>query len=342
LLLYLHIPFCDSKCHYCAFNSFTSNHHLKKRYIQALCKQLRHDLEHTDTRWLHSLYIGGGTPSTIDPRLYEPIFKLLVPLITPHTEITMEANPNSAKAEWLQGVKALGVNRISFGVQSFDDTKLSFLGRAHSAREAIQAIENAARVGFERINIDLIYDTALDTKELLRSDIQLAINLPIDHISTYALILEEGTPFANKREYKKDDEDLGYFIKDLIPFEHYEVSNFGQTPSRHNLGYWRLEEYLGVGCGAVGYKDGQRSYPPQDLKTYLQNPLKKEIELLSPHDLRLEKIFLGLRSCVGVPKSLVDPQKAQILLEEHRLYERGERLYNPNYFLADELALFLS
>ena len=342
MLLYLHIPFCDSKCHYCAFNSFTKNRHLKKAYIQSLLAQLNYELDRADVKKLDSIYIGGGTPSTIPARLYEPLFDRLRALIAPDTEITIEANPNSATMEWLRSIKALGVSRISFGVQSFDEKKLSFLGRSHTPKEAIRAVENAAKAGFGHINVDIIYDTAIDSKALLENDIKIASSLPIDHISAYALILEEGTPFENKKEYKKDDENLGYFIKELIPFPQYEVSNFGSYRSRHNIGYWRLEEYLGVGCGAVGFLQERRYYPPTDLHAYIQDPLEIREEPLSPDDMRFEKIFLGLRSCTGIDIDLLDEEKVKILLQEGKIVQKGSKIFNTNYFLADELALFLS
>ena len=310
--------------------------------MNALLRQLEFELDRSSPSRLTSVYIGGGTPSTLGPRHYEPLFERFYPLMRDNTEITIEANPNSASKEWLEGIKKLGATRISFGVQSFDDAKLAFLGRAHDSKEAVAAVENAATAGFEHINVDLIYDTAKDTKTLLERDIAAALALPIDHISAYALILEDGTPFAHQSAYKKDDDNLGYFVKSLIPFEHYEVSNFGSYRSRHNIGYWRLEEYIGVGCGAVGFIGGVRRYPQTDLHAYIRDPLAIDTEPLGPEELRLEKIFLGLRSIVGVDKELVDMEKAQILLDEKRLLLRDGRLYNPNFFLADELALFLS
>jgi len=341
LLLYLHIPFCDSKCHYCAFNSFTSNHHLKKDYLKALLTQLDYELERFKVKKLSSIYIGGGTPSTFPLPFFEKIFKKVSSFITPLIEITIEANPNSAKKEWLEGVFKLGVNRISFGVQSFNSQKLKFLGRNHTPQEAIKAVEKAYQVGFKRINIDLIYGTFWDTPNFLEKEVKLALKLPIDHLSAYALTLEPNTPFFQKSEYLGNEEG-GYLLKELIPFSHYEVSNFGDTPSLHNLGYWKLKDYIGVGAGAVGFLKSTRFYPPTSLKSYLQNPLNIQQERLSSQELRLERLFLGLRSCVGVEVKNLDKTKLSFLLEEKKLIKKGDRVYNPNYFLADELALFLS
>ena len=151
MLVYLHIPFCDSKCPYCAFNSYDNKSALKKEYMKALLIQLNYELERFEAtkESIDSIFIGGGTPSTITPLLFEPLFQSLNPYLKAHTEITSEANPHSATHDWLKGMKALGVNRISFGVQSFDETKLKFLGRAHSAKSAQKAIENAFKEGID-------------------------------------------------------------------------------------------------------------------------------------------------------------------------------------------------
>ena len=310
--------------------------------MQALIVQLQHDIKQYEIDSFKTVYIGGGTPSTIKPALFEEFFAVVAPYLSKETEITIEANPNSATFEWLKAMRDFGANRISFGVQSFDDRKLAFLGRAHRAEDAIKAVENAQKAGFEHINIDLIYETVFDDESFLKKEVDQALQLPIDHISAYALILEENTPFAKKNEYKSKDDTQGYLLKELIPFEQYEVSNFGHYKSRHNLGYWKLEPYLGVGAGAVGFIGNRRYYPTTDLKAYIANPLKRSHEKLDQNDLRLEKIFLGLRSIVGVEKNLVDATKAQILIDEGKLELKGDRLYNKNYFLADEIALFLS
>jgi len=311
--------------------------------MQALLKQLRAHIELFNPSSFSSIFIGGGTPSTIEPHLYEPIFETIAPYIGKECEITIEANPKSATKEWLKSIKALGVNRLSLGVQSFNEAKLRFLGRAHNPKEAIEAIENGSKVGFSHISIDLIYDSALDTKNLLKKDIALALSLPIDHLSAYELILEENTPFSDKEEYKKDDESLNYFVKEQISTKlpWYEVSNYGIYQCRHNRGYWELKEYMGIGAGAVGFLKNRRLYPQTDLLAYIKNPLKLKEEHLTPQELRTEKIFLGLRSSVGVDKSLLDSQKVDILTQAKKVIQKGDKVYNPNYFLADEIALFL-
>lgn len=342
MLLYIHIPFCDSKCHYCSFNSFTRNHHLKDSYINALLKQFDFELERFNVyKNIESVFIGGGTPSTLKPKHFEKIFNKIAPHLKENIEITVEANPNSATYDWLKEVKNLGVNRVSFGVQSFNDEKLKFLGRAHTSLEAIKAVENAKKCGFENISLDIIYDTKIDSKKLLKNDIDIAIKLPINHISAYALTIEENTIFENSFDVKKDDENLAYFIKEIIPFFQYEVSNFGFYRSSHNIGYWELKDYIGVGAGAVGFLKDKRFYPKRDLFEYIKNPLDIDIEHLNVNDLKTEKIFLGLRSVVGVDLDILDRDKVDILHKEGKIYIKNGKIFNKNFLLADEMALFL-
>ncbi|MEN4052813.1 radical SAM family heme chaperone HemW [Sulfurimonas sp. NWX79] len=350
MLLYIHIPFCDSKCSYCAFNSYVDKFHLKRDYMIALEKQLSFELERFEAKEnsIETLFIGGGTPSTIAPQLYTSIFQLVKPYLREDAEITSEANPNSATKEWLKGMRELGVNRISFGVQSFHEEKLKLLNRAHSPKMAEDAIAYAKDVGFKNISLDLIYATQGDTKELLAYDIQKAFSLPINHLSAYALTIEEGTAFEKKPQMVQEHLEITEWIFQTIGehgFEQYEISNFGKYKSRHNLGYWKYKDYIGAGAGAVGKLDKHRFYPNPDIENYIDNPLKMRVESLGDEDIRLEKIFLGFRSCIGVNKELLTDDekiKASFLEEEKKLLYKEGVFYNPDYLLADELALFLS
>lgn len=350
MLLYIHIPFCDSKCSYCAFNSYVDKFHQRAAYMQALQQQLRHELHRFSAQKnsIETVFIGGGTPSTVAAELYAPIFELIQPYLTQDAEITSEANPNSASLEWMQGMQALGVNRLSFGVQSFDAHKLKLLNRAHTPQMAVEAIQTAKELGFENISLDLIYATLGDTKALLQNDIEQAFALPINHLSAYALTIEEGTAFEKKPQMAKEQLELTEWIFETIKdrgFEQYEISNFGTCRSRHNLGYWEYKDYIGAGAGAVGKKDLERFYPTPDIEAYIQNPLNIRIEALTQEDARLEKIFLGFRSCVGVATTaLTEEEKIQasILVDADKLLLKEDLLYNPDYLLADELALFLS
>ena len=350
MLLYVHIPFCDSKCSYCAFNSYVDKFHLKRDYMVALVKQMHFELERFEAtpHSIETLFIGGGTPSTVAPKLYAPLFELLKPYLQKGCEITSEANPNSATYEWLQGMRELGVNRISFGVQSFDAKKLKLLNRAHTPEMAKDALLNAKKLGYENLSLDLIYATLGDTKELLEKDIAMAFSLPINHLSAYALTIEEGTAFASKPQMSSEQLALTSWIFETIKshgFKQYEISNFGTYESVHNKGYWLYKDYMGVGAGAVGKLGLTRFYPTPIIEEYIKNPLAIKEEQLEEEDKKIEQIFLGMRSSIGIHKNLLsknESKQAQILLKEGKLLLDGESYQNPDYLLADEIALFLT
>jgi len=318
--------------------------------MQALQKQIIFELERFQAQEesIETLFIGGGTPSTIDPKLYKPIFNLLKPYLKKDAEITTEANPNSATKEWLQGMFTLGVNRISFGVQSFNEKKLKLLNRAHTPQMAKDAVKNAADIGFKNLSLDLIYATTGDTKTFLQRDIEIAFSLPINHLSAYALTIEEGTVFEKKPQMAQEQLAITQWLFDTIEehgFQQYEISNFGSYHSKHNLGYWRYEDYIGAGAGAVGKLDDKRFYPTSDIESYIQNPLQIQSETLSAEERVFEKIFLGLRSLVGIEKKLLNATqqiRAATLTKENKLLYKDGVFYNPDYLLADELALFLT
>jgi len=352
MLLYIHIPFCDSKCHYCAFNSYVDLFSFKKEYIDALKKQLQYELENNNKK-IETVFIGGGTPSTIEPLLYEDIFEIIEPYkLNKNIEITTEANPNSASRDWLLKMQNLGVNRVSFGVQSFNDEKLKFLGRNHSEKQAIKAINEAADVGFKNINCDIIYDTSYDTKEILKKDFEIIATLPVNHISSYSLTIEEGTKFYKTPEVQKENEENSRYIFKLlenIGIYQYEISNFAKDHKarcKHNIGYWSYTEYLGIGSGAVGTIIDKRVYGNKDVLKYIKNPLEYEkIELLDKEDIVTEKTLLGFRSIVGVDINLfnkIQQQKLEYLIESDKLFIKENRVYAKDYLLADELALYVT
>ncbi len=349
MLCYIHIPFCDSKCHYCSFNSYINMHDRIEAYMISLHKNLLNEIEKNHIKYgaIETLFIGGGTPSVVAPHLFVPIFETLSPYLAKNAEITSEANPNSASKEWLSSLYALGVNRISFGVQSFNNKKLKRLNRAHSANEAIKAIESAAKIGYTNLSLDIIYDLEGDTKESLQKDLEQAFALPINHLSCYELTIEKATQFYKEPSVKQNREELGYFLRDFIVssgFEQYEVSNYGKIKSRHNLGYWQYKEYLGIGAGAVGFINKSRYYPHSNLEHYIQNPTYQRREQLSQEEILTEKIFLGLRSIVGINKSILPKamqERADLLCKEKKLKLINNRYYNQEFFLSDALALFI-
>ena len=314
--------------------------------MEAILVQLKSELKRFEAtkNSIETLFIGGGTPSTIDPKLYEPFFKLLKPYLIKDAEITTEANPNSATPTWIKGMQKLGVNRISFGVQSFDEKKLKLLGRNHTPDMAKEAIKNAHHLGFENISLDLIYGSNIDNKELLQKDLDIAFLLPINHLSAYSLTLEENTPFFTKPEVQNDDENLAYWFTKNIPLPQYEISNFGTYKSKHNLGYWQYKDYLGIGSGAVGFLKDRRFYTQTSIEEYIKNPNQIKQEKLSDEAIVSEKVLLGLRSVVGFSQDILTKEqqkRAMLVVEDKKLTFKDGRFYNPNYFLSDEIALFI-
>ncbi|MGM0518230.1 MAG: radical SAM family heme chaperone HemW [Campylobacterota bacterium] len=357
MLLYIHIPFCDSKCFYCAFNSYTDKFYLKTEYMIALKKQLKSEIEkNLKNRKLKTVFIGGGTPSTINAKEYEEVFEIIKPHLCKNAEITTEANPNSASYKWQEKMYSYGVNRISFGVQSFNQDKLKFLGRAHSSNSALKAIQNANCIGFNSINCDIIYGVKGDSLDLIKQDINTAFTLNVTHISAYSLMIEEGTKFYKKDKqtkisnYKIDDEELSKDIFDYLQkkdFNQYEISNFARKKefeSKHNYGYWQHQEYLGIGAGAVGYYKNKRVYTKKDIQAYIKNPFLYETEELSNEDIKVEKTLLGLRCNNGVSIDIFNSnEKSKIdeLISEKKIYRLKNRVYNRDFLLSDELALYI-
>lgn len=304
----------------------------------------------------HSIYIGGGTPNTLNPSDYERIFKILQPKIAPHTEITMELNPNVSSIETLNAFKDLGVNRFSIGVQSFYADKLRLLERNHSPKIARDFIESALKCGV-KTSIDLIYGTILDSPKRLCFELENALNLGVGHISCYALSIDKNSAFFRGRKNPTRESSLCYELKeflDLRGFTQYEVSNFARDDlqkSRHNLGYWAYRDYIGVGLGAVGKItdfDSQgglqvaRIYKQGDFGAYLRNPCAIKRESLSPSDIRLEKIFLGFRSEVGVDSAIItNKERLNLLLQSDKIRAQNGKIYATNYFIADEMALWV-
>ncbi|MBS4313771.1 radical SAM family heme chaperone HemW [Campylobacter vulpis] len=352
MYFYIHIPFCESKCHYCSFTSLKKKDY-EEAYFNALIKDIKFQISqfNLSKNSIKTLFIGGGTPSVVEAKYYEKLFQVLTPLLKEKAEISCEANPNSSNFNWLKAMKELGINRLSFGVQSFNETKLKFLGRIHSQQAIFKSLENAQKAGFNNVNLDLIYDTKLDTKKMLEYELLHLEKIKplIKHLSAYHLSIEENTAFAKRFHYKKNASNLmRFFIKGIenLGFKQYEISNFSKNkPCLHNLAYWQGQSYLAAGLSGVGFYENQRFYTHKSLQAYIKEPCFRNIEKLNLEDLNLERLFLGLRSVVGVKeKDLSSAQKvrANLLLKAKKLqFERG-RYFNKNFLLSDELALFIS
>lgn len=258
LSLYIHYPWCLKKCPYCDFNSHDSE--VQEGYINALLRDLDEDLQYVQERKINSIFIGGGTPSLMSVKDVTDLFIGLNDRLefSPNIEITLEANPGTFEVERFAEYRNVGINRLSIGVQSFNDEHLKFLGRIHSAKEAQNAILKAQSVGFNNINIDLMYGLKGQSIEQCISDITRAISLNPSHISFYQLTLEPNTLFFKFPPRLPGDEVIwemgenGSRLLNQSGFHQYEVSAYSKSPSVHNLNYWEFGDYIGVGAGAHG------------------------------------------------------------------------------------------
>ena len=270
--LYVHIPYCVSKCPYCDFNSHVVPVIPEDAYTQALITEL--DYYETTGPWaqrtVQSIFFGGGTPSTFHPASIDRILNRIATTfhLDPKSEITLEANPGTVDRSYFSGYRAGGVNRISVGIQSFQSRLLKFLGRAHSVDEAKQALEVVREAGFDNFSLDLIYANPGQTLEELSADLETALSFASPHLSAYNLTIEEATPFhhefsAGRLQLLKEEEEIA--MAEMIDsklttagFQRYEISNYTRPGfhSRHNMNYWRSGDYLGIGAGAHSYRRG--------------------------------------------------------------------------------------
>ncbi len=337
LSLYIHVPWCVKKCPYCDFNSHslpcasqsvgddgTLTDELFDEYVRTLLADAQSQLDLVQGRPLMSIFIGGGTPSLLPVMYYERLFEGLRGLFifADDIEITLEANPGTLEHAPFDKYLALGINRLSVGVQSFDDTALKALGRIHGHDEALRAINNAKQAGFTRINVDLMYGLPKQTPDLAVTDIKTAIKAGATHISWYQLTIEPNTVFYRQTPVLPDEETLeliegmgrAYLLS--MGFVNYEVSAWvgaNDTPCRHNVNYWQFGDYLAIGAGAHGkvslknhvqYADGvyrfSKSRLPKDYMAYRMYPKMINFERISEEHLPFEFMMNALRLADGV------------------------------------------
>ena len=341
--IYIHIPFCKSRCRYCDFFSTTQ---LEKReaYIQAVIQEWQSHQPKWSQQEIRTIYLGGGTPSLLPIESLRLLLHSILSSIDPASvqEITLEANPGDITAENIRAWRAMGINRLSMGVQSFNDRLLQLVGRRHSAEQAIQAVKTSQAEGISNISIDLMYALPGQTMTEWQADIAQALALQVPHISSYGLIYEEGTPLTQWLEQGKItaiDEDnemqmYDYLVEQLTQhgYEHYEVSNFalpGQY-SQHNSSYWNDTPYLGLGAGAHSYDGNMRWWNIDDIDEYIahamSHQLRPEQEVISAAERHMEQVMLGLRTNKGVPCHAVDMDKAQAYIAEGYLVQRGDNI----------------
>ncbi|PKE13405.1 coproporphyrinogen III oxidase [Macrococcoides caseolyticum] len=313
--LYIHIPFCNRICTYCDFNKFLIKNQPVDEYLDCLIKEL----SFIDERDLLTVFIGGGTPAALNEGQLERLLSYIEQSFTIHEEFTMEANPDELTRNKIALMKQYGVNRLSLGVQTFDNDLLKSLGRTHQEQDIFNAVNAANELGIESISLDLMYHLPTQTLEQCRRDLALATSLDIHHISSYSLILEPKTQFYNM--YKKGmlqlpDEQLAAEMYTLTMntlsaqgFHQYEISNYakGHHESTHNKVYWQNKEYYGAGAGSHGYIDGVRYYNiapvPHYIKAMHKGDAVKERIPVTVDAAMEEFMFLGLRLNEGISKN---------------------------------------
>lgn len=319
--LYIHIPFCRQKCFYCDFPSFAGKEEVFAEYTDVLCRELEEGAEELAGYEIKSVFVGGGTPTVLPMEFMERIMEKVFTCyeIQPDAEITTEANPGTLDEAVCRRLRSMGFNRLSMGLQAWQDELLLRLGRIHDRAQFLENLDNARKAGFDNINADLMFALPGQTLAQWEETLDAVIGLGLEHISAYSLIIEEGTPFyewCEKGIYQEADEETDRAMyamaqKKLVGggYHQYEISNFAKKgkESRHNKIYWMDEEYRGFGMGAHSYWQGRRFHNPGTLEKYLRKVergeiLREEVEVLSLEEEMSEFMFLGLRMTRGIEK----------------------------------------
>ncbi len=365
--IYIHVPFCKSKCAYCDFYSFSPCGDVADRYVSALCEHIKALSERARGYTVDSIFIGGGTPTVLGGERLAIISRALRESfsVDRDAEFTVEANPGAVSFSDLSLMREAGVNRISFGLQSVHSNELRALSRIHTFDEFLSAYRDARAAGIDNINVDLMYGIPNQTAESFAESLHTLAGLSPEHISLYGLKIEEGTPFFRMRDslvLPDEDEEYGMYISAIellagYGYSHYEISNYAREGkrSRHNLKYWSAEEYIGIGAAAYSYFDGKRYSYPSDAEKYISAVMSgiepiDECETISDKEALAEYVMLRLRLSDGIDldefrrrfgfdfdlprvKRYVDAGK--MVLSDGRLAFTDEGMYVSNMILSD-------
>lgn len=349
--LYIHVPFCRRKCPYCDFYSIPARPGLLEAYTDAVCRNLECFRDGTP---IDTVYFGGGTPSLLSPAQAARILEKTAACfaLSSDAEITLEANPATVTAGQLKELYAVGVNRLSIGVQSLEENQLQRLGRLHSVQEAVTAVEWAVNAGFSNLSCDLMLALPDQTGAELERTITALTALPIQHISAYLLKIEPGTPFAAQHmetHCPDADEAADLYLRavELLErqgFFQYEISNFSRPgfQSRHNLKYWRCAPYLGIGSSAHSCWHGKRFLVPSDVDEFLRQPRQTMCLEDDAPCTREEQILLGMRLTEGVPAAWLAAHQARVeqFCQAGYLRRQGDRIaFTPKGFLVSNSIL---
>lgn len=370
LSLYIHIPWCVRKCPYCDFNSHQIRNKLpEKDYIAALFSDLEQDLPKVWGRSVRSIFIGGGTPSLFSPEAIDQLLsgiRARIPLIA-NPEITLEANPGTVDNTRFQGFRQAGINRLSIGIQSFNDSALQKLGRIHGRSQAITAIEAAQLAGFKSINIDLMFGLPAQSLELALQDLQTAVSYQPEHLSWYQLTIEQNTFFSHQKPAHLPNDDLQWRMQTAGQrylaeqgYQQYEISAYAKPGQQcqHNLNYWKFGDYLGIGAGAhtkiTEATNITRLTKQRHPHSYIQNR-QANVTILTPEEASLEFMINALRLVEGfMQQEFIENTGLNLAFIEKNLqlaYKKGwlikekERIYSTETgrrFLDDLLSLFVS
>lgn len=348
--LYVHIPFCTHICTYCDFCKMYYKKELAIKYLDALEKEIK---KYNINKPLKTIYVGGGTPSSLDIELIEKLLIMISKLNKEDEyEFTFECNIDSMNEDKLKLLKEYGVNRISYGVETFNSKYLKYLNRKHNKDDVFKIVD-ITRKYFDNINIDLMYAFTTESILELKSDLEYLIKLNVPHISTYSLMIEPHTVLANNNTLEIDDEldskmyELICSVLNKHGYKHYEISNFARNgyESKHNLTYWNNLEYYGVGLGSSGYINGVRYTNTKSFNKYVDNKYVYESTNISKYDKMEEEMFLGLRKVTGV--------SVEVFLEKYKvsmfdifpvksLIEKGLLELSDGYVRIPEDKLYLS
>ena len=348
---YIHIPFCNSICSYCDFCKIYYNGDIVSRYLKALEKEIK---SYYKNEKLNTIYIGGGTPSSLNINELKELFKIIDILKKEdYCEITFECNIDSIDLEKLKFLYEKGVNRLSIGIESFNKDIIKYLNRKHTKEEAINKVNLAKKVGFNNINIDLMYAISIENMDILKEDLKTIISMDVEHISTYSLIIEPHTIlYNNKADYI--DQDIDFEMYKLICKElkeknyiHYEISNFAKKgyESRHNLVYWNNMNYYGFGVGASGYINNIRYDNTKSISKYIDGNYVLKKDILNFNTIIENEFILGLRKIKGIRLSefkekygfdVTDIPIVLKLIDEKKLNIKNDYLYIYNNYIYQE------
>lgn len=331
LSIYVHIPFCESKCIYCAFSSFVPNQQQVENYFKTLWSEISQRAKTQKDKIVRTIFFGGGTPSFVESKFITKTLEMIRQNfnVSKNAEISIECNPNSATFDRLKDYVRAGFDRISFGVQSLDDNLLHFLGRKHNHAIALRAICDAKKAGFQNISADLLIGLAGQTQQSLFDEINILVNAGITHISTYMLMVEKHTPLCalkDKKKYIMSDDDTVDLYNEVV--EHlsklglyrYEISNFSKSgfECKHNQAYWTLGEYLGFGLAAHSFVDGKRIANSSCFEKYLSQKNAHRTHVVSQDEAKEEFVMLALRTREGIDLKKYQEQFGIDLLEEKK------------------------